>query len=346
MSNDPKALIRYAIFMTAATAAVLWAAYVVRDVLLIVYISGLMAIGFSPTVRLIERQKLLPIGTKRFPRWLAILALYLIFIGIVAGIGALVVPPIAEQARQLWKEAPAMIDRGIAFLVSKGILDHEITWREAVQQAPVSGSKDAVGTVFSAIAGVVGGLFGFFTILILTFYILIDAERLQMSMLRLVPQRHRRRAASVSRDITIKVSAWLVGQLVLGGIIGISSAIGLWLLGIPFFFVLALVSGIGEMIPVVGPILSAIPAIAVAATVSPEKILFVLIFFILQQQFENHVLVPKVMERQVGVSAVTVIVTLLIGGKLLGILGAVLAVPTLGILQVLVSELASPGEEQ
>src|SRR5262245_10107949 len=103
MSDDPKALIRYAIFVTAATAAVLWAAYVVMDVLLSVYISGLMAIGFSPTVRMIERQKLLPIGTKRFPRWLAILALYLVFIGILAGIGALIVPPIAEQARQLWR---------------------------------------------------------------------------------------------------------------------------------------------------------------------------------------------------------------------------------------------------
>jgi predicted PurR-regulated permease PerM len=277
---------------------------------------------------------------------MAILVIYLVFIGTLVGIGALIAPPIAEQARQLWKEAPAMFDRGVAFLVSKGLLDHAITWREAVQQAPVPEGKDAVGTVFSALAGVAGGLFGFVTILILTFYILIDAERLRTSMLRLFPRRHRGRAASVSRDITVKVSAWLVGQLFLGAVIGISSAIGLWLLGIPFFFVLALVSGVGEMIPVVGPILSAIPALAVAATVSPQKILFVLIFFILQQQFENHVLVPKVMERQIGVSAVTVIVALLVGGKLLGILGAVLAVPTLGILQVLVSELASPDEEQ
>ena len=81
---------------------------------------------------------------------------------------------------------------------------------------------------------------------------------------------------------------------------------------------LALISGIGELIPVVGPILAAIPAIAVAATVSLKKVLLVVIFFVVQQQIENHVLVPKVMARQVGVSAVTVIVALLIGGKLLG----------------------------
>ena len=185
----------------------------------------------------------------------------------------------------------------------------------------------------------VGGLFGLLTILILTFYILIEADSLRGTMLHLFPARDRARVAAASRDITVKVSAWLGGQLLLGGIIGTSSAIGLWLLGIPFFYVLALISGIGELIPVVGPVLSAIPAIAVAATVSINKVLLVIVFFVVQQQFENHVLVPKVMQRQVGVSPVTVIVALLIGGKLLGIVGAILAVPTAAILQVVFSEM-------
>ena len=155
------------------------------------------------------------------------------------------------------------------------------------------------------------------------------------------PRRSRDRAAEVSREITLKVSAWLGGQLLLGSIIGITSAIGLWLLGIPYFYVLALISGIGELIPVVGPILAAIPAIAVAATVSMQKVVLVIVFFVVQQQFENHVLVPKVMERQVGISPVTVILALLIGGNLLGILGAILAVPTAAILQVVISELTT-----
>jgi predicted PurR-regulated permease PerM len=93
------------------------------------------------------------------------------------------------------------------------------------------------------------------------------------------------------------------------------------------------------LIPIVGPVISAIPAILVAATVSWDKALFVLIFFVVQQQFENHVLVPKVMSRQVGVSAVTVIVSLLIGGNLLGVVGAILAVPTAAILLVIFNEM-------
>jgi predicted PurR-regulated permease PerM len=336
-----KSLALYTIWMSAFAVVTLWAAYLVRDVLLLIYISGLLAIGFSPTVRLIERQKVLPIGTKRFPRWMAILLLYVMILGTIIGIGVLVVPPLVQQGRALWKELPAMTNRATQFLVDKGVLDHPITWREAVQQAPVAGSTDAVGTVISAVMGVVGGLFGFLTILILTFYLLVEADQLREWMLRLLPRQRRADAAAASADITIKVSAWLGGQLLLGAIIGVTSAIGLWLIGVPFFYVLALISGIGEMIPIVGPVLAAIPAIAVAATVSFDKVLFVVIFFVLQQQFENHILVPKIMERQVGVSAVTVIVALLIGGKLLGVLGAILAVPTAAILQVVFTELTS-----
>jgi predicted PurR-regulated permease PerM len=330
--------------MTALAVVLLWAAYLVRDVLLLIYMSGLLAVGFSPIVRLIERQSLLPIGTRRFPRWLAILVLYLFIIGVLVGIGFLVVPPLVHQARQLWGALPEMFVKAQDFLVQKGLLAQSLTMQEAVALAPMSKGGDAVNTVFGAIAGVVGGLFGLLTILILTFYLLVEADQLRASMLRLFPRERRRRVDAVSRDITVKVSAWLGGQLVLGAIIGASSALGLWLLGVPFFYVLALISGIGELIPVVGPILSAIPAVAVAASISLKTMLFVIIFFVVQQQFENHVLVPKVMARQVGVSAVTVIVALLIGGKLLGIVGAILAVPTAAILQVLFSELSSKAE--
>jgi predicted PurR-regulated permease PerM len=340
-ASEQRAVVLWTIWIAALAVVLLWAAYLVRDVLLLVYMSGLLAVGFSPIVRLIERQRFLPIGTQRFPRWLAILVLYLFIIGVFVGMGFLVVPPIVHQAQQLWSALPDMFDRAQAFLVAKGLLSQPLTMQEAVARAPVSKGGDAVNTVFGAIAGVVGGLFGFLTILILTFYLLVEADKLRASLLRLFPPAHRARVDAVSRDITLKVSAWLGGQLLLGAIIGSTSALGLWLLGVPFFYVLALISGVGELIPVVGPILSAIPAIAVASSISLKTVLLVIVFFVVQQQFENHVLVPKVMARQVGLSAVTVIVSLLIGGKLLGIVGAVLAVPTAAILQVLYSELTA-----
>lgn len=335
--EESRALIRYAIAMAVLVGVLLWCAYIVRHVLLLIYVSGIFAIGFSPIVRVIEHQKVLPIA-RRLPRWLAILILYVAILGSLALVIALIFPPLVEQGKALWARLPEMFERGQQFLIDKGILREHLTMREAVERAPGTGG-DAVTKVFGAVANVAGGIFGLVTILILTFYLLVDSWELREAALRLFPQKHRARADAASREATVKVSAWLGGQLLLAAVIGTTSAIGLWALGVPFFYVLALISAIGEMIPVVGPILAAIPAIAVASTVSMKTVLFVIIFFVLQQQLENHILVPKIMSRQVGVSAVTVIVALLIGGSLLGIMGAILAVPTAAILQVVATQL-------
>ena len=334
--EESRALIRYAIAMTALAGIVLWCAIIVRHALLVVYAAVVLAIGFSPIVRIIERQRL---GVaKRLPRWLAILILYVAILGTVALIFALVFPPLVHQAVALWDKLPEMFDRAQQFLISKGWLKEHLTMREAVERAPGAGG-DAATQILRTAASLAGGIFGVFTILILTFYMLVDSWALRESALRLFPKRHRARADAASRVVMEKVSAWLGGQLLLAGSIGATSAIGLWALGIPFFYVLALISALGEMIPIVGPFLAAIPAIAVAGTVSVQKVIFVIIFFVIQQQLENHILVPKIMSRQVGVSPVTVIVSLLIGGSLLGVVGALLAVPTAAILQVVASEL-------
>jgi len=333
-----KSIILWTIAMVFLAVVVFWCAYLARAVLLLIYCSVLLAIGFSPIVRLIERQTRLPIGSARFPRWLAILVLYLGILGVLTLIGFLIIPPMVHQAQSLWTALPDMFDRAQEFLIHKGWLSEHLTLREAVAKTPGS-SGNAAGAIAGAVINVVGGIFGIVTILILTFYLLVESAALRDTFLRLFPKRQRARVHHAGREVTVKVSAWLGGQLLLGGIIGGSSAIGLWALGIPFFYVLALVSGVGELIPVVGPFLSAVPAIAVAATVSLDKVVFVAIFFIVQQQVENHLLVPRIMSKQVGVSAVTVIVALLIGGSLLGILGALLAVPTAAILQVIALEM-------
>lgn len=337
---NPRALVVWTIAMVAVAIVLVWALYLVRGALLIIYVSALFAIGFSPLVRLIEKQRLLPIGTRRFPRWLAILFVYVTFLGALVGVGLLVLPPLARQARELWRALPGAFARVQDFLLARGVLDEPLTLKDAVTRAP-GGGTDAVGAVVGAIWGFVGGVFGILTILILTFYFLVEAESIFQSFLRLFPRERRTRIAALSREITVKVSAWLMGQLLLAIIIGGTAFVFLWALGVPYFYVLALVAAIGEMIPVIGPILAAIPAIIVGFTMSPQVGIAVSVFYVVQQQIENHLLVPKIMARQVGVSAVTVIVALLIGGSLLGVIGAILAVPTAAILQVLFQEITS-----
>lgn len=335
--DDRKGLILWTIGMALLGVVLLYTVYLVREVLLLLYISGIFAVGFSPIVRWIERQRVLPIGT-RLPRWLAILVLYLFIISAIVGVCALVFPPLVSQAREFWQHLPELLAKGQAFLIDRGFLQRQLSMQELLQRAPGNDS-DTVGRVIGAVWGFFGGLMGLLTILILTFYLLIEADAIRGSFLRLFPRGRRTQVAKASAEVTVKVSAWLNGQLLLAGIIGTTAAIGLWLIGVPYFYVLALIAAVGEMIPIVGPILAAVPAIAVAASVSGQQALYVAIFFILQQQVENHVLVPKIMERQLGISPAVVIVALLIGGSLLGVMGAILAIPSAAIIQVIYQEL-------
>lgn len=336
-ARDPRPLILWTIAMALAGVVVLYTVYLIRDVLLLLYVSGIFAIGFSPLVRWIERQRVLPVGT-RVPRWLAILTLYVVIIGAIVGLFALILPPLVTQAREFWDHLPDLVARGQAFLIDRGLLQRQMSMQELLQRAPGTGG-DTIGRVIGAAWGFFGGIFGLFTILILTFYLLVEADTIRSSFLRLFPRGRRSQVANASAEVTVRVSAWLNGQLLLAAIIGATAAIGLWLLGVPYFYVLALIAAVGEMIPIVGPIVAAIPAIAVASSVSGQQALLVALFFFIQQQVENHVLVPKIMERQVGISPVVVIVALLIGGSLLGVMGAILAVPTAAIVQVIYQEL-------
>jgi predicted PurR-regulated permease PerM len=327
-------VVRVILSVTLAVA-LLAALYFARNALLIIYISFLFATGLGPLVHYIEHAA--APGTQRLPRWLAILLIYLTIVGTFTVVGLLVIPPLVAQFQELSKRLPELLDRGQTFLVDRGLLDHPITLEEAVRNAP--GPGQAVGTVANAVTTVFTSILALITVLILTFYLLVESNSLFAGFARLFPRPDRPRVQDAATKISTKISAWLSGQLILGGTIGLSAAIGLYLLGVPYFYVLALLAAFGEMIPVVGPIFSAVPAVLVALTVSPKTALFTLVFFIVQQQVENHLLVPKVMERQVGVSPVIVIIALLIGGSLLGILGALLAVPSAAIVQVVVGEL-------
>ena len=338
---DPRRLILFGIASSIVAVLVVWLLYTVRGTLILVYISGMLAMGISPLVRMIERQRVIPIGT-RIPRWVAILIIYAAIIGVLVLIGMLVVPPMIEQAEELWRTLPDRFVEAQRVLVRIGILREPMTIGQAVQQAPASGATAA--TVFGAVRNVGGGVFGVLTLLLLTFYMLVESREIFSFFVRLFPIHQRARVATLSATVTEKVSAWLSGQVLLAGIIGLTSAIGLGLMGVPYFYVLALISAIGEMIPMVGPILAAVPAILVAVTVSPGLAIGVAVFFLIQQQLENSVLVPKIMGRQVGLNAVTVIVALGVGSELLGVVGAILSVPTAAIVQVLFEELVARDE--
>lgn len=317
----------------------MWALYLARDAVLLIYVSVLFAIGLSPGVRFFERRRLWQLAGPRASHLLAISAVYVAILGAFAAIGIAVVPPLLEQATELSSRVPEMIDAVQTFLIEHGFTNRRVTFLEALEQTPATTPEtaraDVVSVVIGTIWGIVGGLFGLITILFLTFYLLLQADSIMVTFVSLFPRRDRTRVAEVSHDIAVRVSAWLGGQLAVSAIVGTSTAIWLYLLGVPYFYVLALITAAGEIIPVVGPILAAIPALAVAYTVSPRLMLVVLVVYTAQQQLSGNLLLPQMMERQVGVNAVSVLVALLIGASLMGFAGALLAVPTAAIVQVL-----------
>ena len=159
-TDHPRQLIGWGLAMTALAVALASALFIARDALILIYISLLIAIGFGPVVRAIEHQHLVPVGTKRLPRWLAILVVYFVIIGVLVGIAALVVPPLVDQAQELWRELPSLFNRAQTYLIKWGLMARRITLEEAVQSVPAgastkSAATSAVGTVATAIGTVV-----------------------------------------------------------------------------------------------------------------------------------------------------------------------------------------------
>jgi len=331
------------VLTVAVVMIVLFALWAAREAILLIYISALIAMGFSPLVREIERPNAKS-RRWRIPRGLAIFVIYLAIVSAFVIVGLMVIPPLVAQATALWDKLPAEFNRLQTFLVRRKLMTRTITLAEAVQSAPTGSSTNAVETLFVAVSSVIGGVFGVITVLILSFYLLIEANSMFEYLVRFVPLGRRADVATAARDAVRKVSAWLRAQFLLAAVMGLFTAVGCGAMGVPYFYVVALVAALGETIPIVGPVIGGITAVGVASTVSAKLAFGVGVFFLVLHQLEANVLVPKVMERRVGVSPVAVIVALLIGGALWGVVGAILAIPTAAILSVIVEDLATSSD--
>ncbi|MGD9765650.1 MAG: AI-2E family transporter [Candidatus Binatia bacterium] len=324
----------------AFAVVLLWLAYLARWAVLLVYLSALIAVGISPLAAWVERRRI-PGTALHPPRWVAALAVYLMGFGALAGIGAAVVPKLIDQAQELARNWPSLLRGAEQFLIRHHVLDRPMSMGELVQQLPV----DLGGMVLQQFWTVVGGILGILLILVLSLYLLHDAQQLRDVLLCGISRRRRPRVRHALDQIASQIGAWMTGQLMLSAIIGGTTALALGLMGVPYFYVLAVLASVGELIPYAGPIIAAVPGVLLAFTVSWELGLAVLGFYVAQQQLENHLLVPKLMQHQVGLRPSIVIIAITIGSAVLGVLGAIIAVPTAVILQVAVRALAPQGGE-
>ncbi len=311
------------------------------EILVIVLLAAILATGLSPVVDRLTRRE----WTRRRRRLSRPLSIALVYIGLLVAFGALaslLITPMVVETREIVQRAPELYRQLQEMLTG---LQQRYTWlpdltsilnrlpQEAGQLGQYLGA--ATGVAFRVFGGVVSAV----SVLILSIYMLLEGPTIKEGFLRLFPRAHQRRVETVLQSVGQKFGGWLRGQLFLGFVIGIAAGLGTWILGLPYPFLLGLAAGITELIPMVGPVLGAIPAVLVALFGPTWRLLAVIVLFTVIQQVENNLLVPRVMKQAVGLSPLLTIVAIMIGAQLMGILGALLAVPIAAALQVIVGEI-------
>jgi len=305
----------------------------IKEVLAILFVALIFASAVDPWVDALERLKI--------PRWLTILLIYGLLFIIVFLVVYLLIPPMSAQFGQLLENFPDYFQKiGVAFSDLKsfsaqhGLFGEVDSGINAVKQN-ISG---AIGSVFQTVAGIFGGIVSFFVVLVVTFYMTVEESAMKRTVTFLLPERYQPFTLQLINKVQRKIGAWLKGQLILCLIIGVMAYVGLLILGVNYALVLALLAAVGEFIPYLGPVLSAVPAIFLAFTQSPLKALLVLALYVLIQQIENNILVPKVMQRAVGLNPIISIIALLVGAKIAGLIGVILAIPVATAVSVIARE--------
>lgn len=257
------------------------------------------------------------------------------FVTMLSLIVLLIIPLISFVIEQI----QTLITR-FPFYMKQALVALNLTYDvNQIQSYLTNQSNNFSGSAFSVTSQVFGGLFSFLMIFIVSFYLLLYYDEFKKLISKLFHKDKRATVLSTLDEINIKLGAWLRGQILLCGFIGLFSWIALKALGIPYDIPLALLSGILEVVPTLGPIISAVPAVIVALTISPSLAVTVIVAYILIQLVENNILVPKVMEKAVGLNPVAVILAVLIGANLIGISGALLAIPLVTFILVILKSL-------
>lgn len=284
----------------------------------------------------------------RIPRGLGILIIYILLFAVIAFAVILIVPPISKEISQLAQNFPIYYDKIISNYDAFR-LEHNIAASNQIEQGLNQLSQNlggAVSGIFSTVFGVFGGLFAVLLVLVITFYLTVQETAMKSFIQSITPDNVHPYLMRLYGRIKTKMGMWLRGQIFLSVVIFVLTFIGLTILGVPYALVLAFFAGILEIVPFLGPIISAIPAVFFSFLHSPVLgISTVLLYFVIQQ-LENHLIVPKVMSKAVGLNPLVVIIAILVGAKLAGILGALLAVPVATGINVFLEDLLEKKESK
>ncbi len=280
------------------------------------------------------------LGWKWFPVDLAIIIAFLVFILVMVLIVNRIMVPFLTEFQLFLAQVPQMTDQAIA--VAGSLQNQWMEWIPADVQVMIKDLAIKTGNYLVEIAktGVfavlqfTSTLVELIVVPIISFYMLKSGGKFKRVFVGLFPVRYQAHLTKVIEEMDFTLSAYVKGQLLMCCLIAILVFLGMWFFGVPYPLVIALLAGIVELVPIVGPIIGAIPAVLLGATVSFSLAVKVLIFYIVVQQFEGHLLMPNLMGNVINIHPVTIIAGVLIGSATLGVFGMMLAVPVLSVLKV------------
>ena len=301
--------------------------YIVRDIVIVLLTAVVIASAIDPGVRWFER--------RRIPRVISVILVYLLTFMLLALGFYIFIPPLLSDVINIIGDLPTYTDSLSAF---GGLpqpfasLSPNISFEQVVfsLQSSLQGLSSGVLGVASS---VFGGLMSFLLIVVLSFYFSVQKDGVSNFLRIVTPLKHESYVIDLWRRSQRKIGRWLQGQLLLSLLVGILVYLGLMIIGVPNALVLGIIAAILELIPLFGPVLAGVPAIAVALIYGGTPLgLMTFLLYVIIQQFENHLLHPLVVNKVVGVPALIAILALIVGGKLLGFIGLILAVPLATIL--------------
>lgn len=310
--------------------------YILKDVLIIFLFALIIASAISPFANWLDE--------KGFPRLLGVLLLYLVILFLIVGVLSLIIPYVSQDINQLTSTLPQLVTKVSTSLdkVQQGspqYLDF-ISEIQNILQGFSDYLQQSAQSIIGLIISIFGGVASAIAILIISFYLSVTKKGIESFLGSIVPEKYEDYAIHLWKRAELKVGLWLQGQLLLGLVMGLLVYVGLSLMGIKFALILGFLAAILEIVPIVGPVLAAIPAIIIAFLLSPALGLWVIVFYVIVQQLENHLLVPVVLGKTVGLNPVVVIIALLTGQQLAGIPGMILSVPVATIIVEMMEDFA------
>lgn len=310
------------IIFTVVFLLLLWLLYQIREVILALFISLILMSSLNTSVEKLEKFKI--------PRPVAIIVFYLLFLAILVLAVIVIVPQLIEQTSSLISQIPEFFRQFKILGIDEKVITSQLSQFSAIP-----------ANLIQFIVGFFSNIITIFGMAVITFYLLLERKNLDRHLVNLFGEGKEQKIGKTIDRIEEKLGGWVRGELLLMTFVGILSYVGFRIIGLEFALPLAILAFLFEIIPNIGPTLSSIPAIIIGLTISPAHALVVAGWCFLVQQVENSILVPRVMKKAVGVNPLVSILSLAVGLKIAGIGGAILAIPTFLVLQVIASEIFS-----